>query len=204
MVKNNKRVARVASVALSAWVALTPVFALAEEEERSGIQLLVPALAELIPATIAFCIIFTLLSKFAWPMIVKMMTEREEKIQGDISAAEEAKEQAQANAQTYVERLAAAEREAAEIVAAAKREAEEERARILAKAQKDAAATVSKARDIMEAERRKAMVQLSGSVVDLSVEIAGKIIGNDLNDDQHRALAEKYLAEVGNVHDAQS
>jgi len=204
MVKNNKRAARVASAALSAWVALTPVLALAEEEERSGIQLLVPTLAELIPATIAFCIIFTQLSKLAWPMIVKMMTEREEKIQSDISAAEEAKEQAQANAQTYVERLAAAEREAAEIVAAAKREAEEERARILAKAQKDAAATVSKARDIMEAERRKAMVQLSGSVVDLSVEIAGKIIGNDLNDDQHRALAEKYLAEVGTVHDAQS
>ena len=41
------------------------------------------------------------------------------------------------------------------------------------------------------------MVELSGSVVDLSVEIAGKIIGNDLTDAEHRALAEKYLAEVG-------
>ena len=191
-----------AFVAFASSAAFAPVMALAEEEERSGIQLLVPSLAELIPATIAFCIIFTLMSKLAWPMIVKMMTEREEKIQGDLDAAEQAKDQARSDAQAYADRLAVAEREAADIIAAAKREAEEERSRILAKAQQDAAATIAKARDAVESERKKAMVQLSGSVVDLSVEIAGKIIGNDLDDAEHRALAEKYLAEVGNAHDA--
>ena len=34
-------------------------------------------------------------------------------------------------------------------------------------------------------------------MVDLSVEIASKIIGNDLSEDEQRRLAEKYLAEVG-------
>ena len=48
----------------------------------------------------------------------------------------------------------------------------------------------------MDSERRKATIELSNSVVDLSVEIASKIIGNDLTEDQQRRLAEKYLAEV--------
>ena len=34
-------------------------------------------------------------------------------------------------------------------------------------------------------------------MVDLSVEIASKIIGNDLSEAEQRKLAEKYLAEVG-------
>ena len=177
----------------------TPVAALAEEE-NTGIKLLMPNMAEFIPACVAFIIIFVILSKFAWPTILKMMEDREAKIQGDLDAAEQAKTQAEANAKAYEERLAAAEHEAAEIVAQAKRDAEEERARILAKAQKDAAATIAKARDAVESERKKALVQLSGSVVDLSVEIASKIVGDDLTDDQHRKLAERYLEEVGSTN----
>jgi len=177
----------------------TPVAALAEEE-NTGIKLLMPNMAEFIPACVAFIIIFVILSKFAWPTILKMMEDREAKIQGDLDAAEQAKTQTEANAKAYEERLAEAEREAAGIVAAAKREAEEERARILAKAQKDAAATIAKARDAVESERKKTLVQLSGSVVDLSVEIASKIVGENLTDEQHRKLAERYLAEVGSTN----
>ena len=68
---------------------------------------------------------------------------------------------------------------------------------MLARAQKEASAAVAKSRDALESERRKAMIELSGSVVDLSVEIAGKIIGDELTEDQQRKLAEKYLNEVG-------
>lgn len=178
-----------------------PTIALAEEE-NTGMMLLKPNMAEFIPACIAFLIIFIIMAKLVWPPVLKMMEERENKIQGDLDAAEEAKAQAQVDAKAYSDRLAAAEREAADIIAAAKRDAEAERSRILAKAQQDAVATIAKARDAVESERKKAMVQLSSSVVDLSVEIAGKIIGNDLDDAAHRALAEKYLAEVGSSHDA--
>ena len=45
------------------------------------------------------------------------------------------------------------------------------------------------------------MVELSDSVVDLSVEIAGKIIGDSLDEAGQRKLAEKYLEEVGSLND---
>jgi F-type H+-transporting ATPase subunit b len=57
--------------------------------------------------------------------------------------------------------------------------------------------TIARGKDVIDAERKRAMEDLSKSVIDLSVEIAGKIVGNDLSDDEHRALAAKYLQEVG-------
>lgn len=193
MAKNTYKVLAMGGAAL----ALLPTTALAEEEAGGGITLLVPAIAELVPACIAFLIIFIVMSKLVWPTVVKMMDDRENKILGDIDAAEKARDEAQANAKTSQEAIAEAQRQAADIIAAAKREAAEERAKILAAAQKDAADTIARGKDVVETERKRAMVELSKSVVDLSVEIAGKIIGNDLSDAQHRALAEKYLQEVG-------
>ena len=100
-------------------------------------------------------------------------------------------------AKGYEDKLVEAHREAEAIIAKAKKEAEEERSHVLAKAQREAADIIAKAHGAVDSERHKAMIELSGSVVDLSVEIATKIIGNDLSEAEQRKLAEKYLAEVG-------
>ena len=185
-----------ACAAASLLVAGMPALALAEEE-NTGMKLLLPNMSEFIPACIAFLIIYLIMAKVAWPPVMKMMQKREDKIQEDLDTAEQAKQEAVANVAASEERIRAAEREAVEIVAKAKRDAEDERSAILAKASADAAATIAKSKDAIEMERKKAMVKLSGSVVDLSIEIASKIIGEELNDEKHRALAERYLAEVG-------
>ena len=162
---------------------------------------LLPKPAEFIPALIAFLIIWFALAKLAWPSILGMMEKRQQKIQEDLEAAANEKADAEKEHREYQAQIAEARHEADEIIAKAKREAESERSRILAKAQEDAAATVAKAHDAVSSERRKAMIELSGSVVDLSVEIASKIIGNNLSEADQRKLAEKYLAEVGTGHD---
>ena len=193
-----RRAATIGGMSLAALLAI-PVPAYA-----AGADILLPKPAEFIPALIAFLIIWLILAKLAWPMIIGILDARQAKIEGDLKAAADAKDQAEENARTYEQRIYDAEREAADIIDAAKRSAEEERAEILAKAQREAAATIAKSRDAVEAERKKAMVALSGAVVDLPVEIASKIIGNDLAASQHRALAEKYLAEVGSSDANQS
>jgi F-type H+-transporting ATPase subunit b len=169
----------------------------------SGADILIPKPAEFIPSLIAFIVIWVLLAKLAWPSILKQLDERQQKIQGDIDAAEESRQKAAEDQEAYAEKLASAQAQADQIIADAKRQAEEERSRILAKAQEDASATIAKAHDAVDSERRKAMIELSSSVVDLSVDIASKIIGNDLSADDQRRLAEKYLEEVGKSDDDQ-
>ena len=97
--------------------------------------------------------------------------------------------------------VAQAQVKAADIVARARREAEEERAHIVSDAQAHAAGLMEKSRDAIANERHKATVELSGFVVDLSVEIASKIIGSGMTIEDQRKLAERCLEEVGAQHD---
>ena len=182
-----------AGAAIAAALAAVPTTALAESV---GADILIPKPAETIPMLVAFLIIVVILGKFAWPQIVKMMEKRQAKIQADLDAAEKSRIEAAEYAKTAEASIDAAHLEAEEIVAQAKKEAEGERAAILAKAQKESAELIAKSRGAIESERHKAMVELSSSVVDLAVEIAAKIIGDGLSEDQQRTLAEKYHAEV--------
>ena len=187
---------KVFSCALGVALAYFAAPAVALAETPSGADILLPKPAEFIPALIAFLIIWFVLAKLAWPSILGMMEKRQQKIQDDLDAADQARREAETNAEAYQTKIADAEREAEEIRSAARREAEEKRIEILAEAQKEAAATIAKAKDAVSNERKKAMIELSGQVVDLSVEIASKIIGNDLSQDAQRRLAERYLQEV--------
>ena len=174
----------------------TPVLAFAEES-AVGPDILIPKMAEFIPALIAFLVILVILSKLVWPSVLEMMEKRQQKIQDDLDAAERSKIEAAEEAKSYEAKILEAHHEADAIVAKAKKEAEEVRSAVLAKAQREAADIIAKAHGAVDSERHKAMIELSSSVVDLSVEIASKIIGNDLSEDEQRRLAEKYLAEVG-------
>ena len=179
----------------------SPAVALAEEEENTGMKLLIPNMAEFIPACVAFLIIWFLMAKFAWPMILKMMDDRERKIRDDLEAAEKAHAEADQAKAAIDEKLEEAQLKANEIIAEAKHDAEVLRADMIAKAQEESQTIIAKAHDVIDAERSKAMAELSGSVVDLSVEIASKVIGDGLDVEQQRALAIKYLSEVGSLND---
>lgn len=203
MYRSNKGIGLLgAPAALAAAVfALAPTPALAETP--SGADLLLPKMDEFVPALIAFIIIWVVLAKFAWPSVLNMMEKRQQKIQDDLDAAAQSKEAARKEREEHEALIADARRQADDIIAEAKREADEQRAELMAKAQQDAAAVVAKSHDAVNSERRKAMIELSSSVVDLSVEIAGKIIGDNLSVEEQRRLAEKYLAEVGSADDKQ-
>ena len=190
------RVVLTASGAVAAMLVTAPTPAFA-----AGADILIPKPAEFVPALIAFIVIWIIIAKVAGPSIMKMFDDRQAKIEGDLKAAEDAKIEAEASARESRDAVVAAQTEAADIVAAAKRQAEEERARIIAEAQTSAQGIIAKAHDAIDAERKKAMVELSGQVVDLSVEIASKIIGDALSNDEQEALAEKYLMEVGSLND---
>lgn len=177
---------------------------IARAEGISGADVLIPKPAEFIPALAAFLVIWIIMAKFIWPPVLKAMESRQQKIQDDLDAAEQSKLAGEKICEQYKANIAEAQKQADAIITEAKKDAESLRSQILAKAQEDASATIAKARDAAAAERKKAMVELSESVVDLSVEIAGKIIGGSLSDEQQRRLAEKYLHEVSASHEQQS
>jgi F-type H+-transporting ATPase subunit b len=172
----------------------------AAAEGGGGLATIVPKTADLIPALISFLIVYFLLAKFAWPSITGSLDKRAETIRESLEKADEARLEAERLLGEYQHQLAEARKEAAAVLAQAKSAAEVTRSELVAKAQTEAEEIVVKARQAIQAEKHAAIADLQKSVAELSIAVAGKLIGSELSDEQHLRVVEKYVAEAGSLN----
>ena len=193
---------------VKAWLAITGVAAsasfafpaLAFANEKTGVALILPDMVETIPMLIAFIILVIILAKFGWPMFEGMLEKRERTIAEALQKSEEARIEAERTLEEYKTQLADAKSQSAQIIAEAKETGEAVRADITKQAQEEAASMIEKAKAAIEAEKQAAMNELRTSVADLSVDVASRLVANDLSDDEHRQIIERYLNEAGSFH----
>lgn len=142
-------------------------------------------------------ILLILLTKFAWKPIMNAITEREAGIASAIAAAEAARKEMQ-NLQADNQRIlqeARAERDAM------MKDAREIKERMIADAKAEAQAQgekmIAQAKASIESEKNAAMAELKTQVAGLSLEIAEKILKNELsNRETQTNMVEKMLDEV--------
>jgi len=154
-------------------------------------------LDELIIGTVAFLLVFFALAKFAFPAINKTLEERADAIEGGIRRAQESQEEAAQLLESYKAQLAEARTEAAAIRA----QAQAEKATIIESAKSEAAtaaaAVTERASASIEAERAQAVASLRRDVSDLALTLAGKVVGETLQDDaKARATVDRFIAEL--------
>ena len=99
--------------------------------------------------------------------------------------------------QEYENKLAGARQEAADLVADAKRRADVAYADRMAQAEADAKQTAAEAEARIAAERGEMLRSARGEVARLAVMAATEVAGKRLDTDSDRALAEEFLAKVG-------
>lgn len=177
-----------------------PALAFAAEEESGGISAILPNMTEFIPMLVAFIVLLIILGKFGWPMFNGMLEKRENTIREALEKSEEARAESERVLQEYQKQLADAKAQAAQIVADAKATGDAVKADLTAKAQAEAAEIVEKARGAIEAEKKAAIAELRASVADTSVALTARLIGNDLNEDEHRKIIEHYVNEAGSFN----
>ena len=142
-------------------------------------------------------ILLVLLAKFAWRPIMDAITAREEGISNALAAAEAARKEMQ-NLQADNERIlqeARAERDAM------MKEAREIREKMIADAKTEAQVQgekmIEQAKATINSEKNAAMAELKAQVSGLSLEIAEKILKQELsNDAAQTTLVEKMLDDV--------
>jgi F-type H+-transporting ATPase subunit b len=169
------------------------------EHEREGIDLILPATAELIWGAICFVIVALILTKIAFPKLREAIEAREKKIQGDLESAENAKNEAQKQLDEYKKQLAEARGEANRIIEDARGAAEQVRKDIMARAEKDAEAVVARAQEQIQAERQRTIQELQSQIADLSIELAEKVVGRSLDGGSQRELVDAYIKEVAGM-----
>ena len=180
---------------------LTSAFpACAMASEKEGIAFLIPDMNEFIPMLVVFLIILVILGKFGWPVVDGIITKRTETIREALKKSEEAQAEAEITLAQYKKELADAKEQAAQIVADAKKTGEAVKADIQAQAQRESDAMIEKAKATIEAEKKAAISDLQGSIADISVDVAGRLIGQDLSDSEHRKIIERYVNEAGSLN----
>ncbi|HET8795823.1 MAG TPA: F0F1 ATP synthase subunit B [Arthrobacter sp.] len=167
---------------------------LATEHEVNPI---IPNVWEIVVVAIAFAILMYIVVKKVVPAYEKIYAERAEAIEGGIAKAEEAQAEATAALEEYKQQLTEARTEANRI----RDEARSEGAQILAdlkeKAASESARITEQAHVQIEAERAAAVTSLRAEVGTLATELAGRIVGEALTDDERSArVVDRFLADL--------
>ena len=147
--------------------------------------------------TVVFLVVLFILWKYGFPVIVKMVDERKAFIDESLKKAHEANERL-ANIQKEGESIL---QEAREKQAQILKEAAETRDAIVEKAQDKArsegARLLEEAKAAIEQEKKAAIADIREQVATLSVEIAEKVLKQNLKDDKSQMdLIDRMLDDV--------
>lgn len=146
---------------------------------------------------VIFVILLGLLYRLGYPSLLRMVEERERRIQKQLEDAEKANAEAQRLLEEHKKQIAAARNEAQDILAKAKTVSQKEREVLLAKAREEYDALLGRARKDIEAEKDKAILALRREAVELSIAAASRVIEANLDTDANRKLVTEFLDSLG-------
>lgn len=170
----------------------------AAEEGGHDLNPLIPASwFEVGLSLVVFGAIVWAIGKYAVPAFEKAYAERTAAIEGGLQKAAAAQAEATEALETYQAQLADARHEAARI----REEAREQGAAIVAEmreqAQAEASRITSTAHAQIEAERQQAVQQLRAEVGTLATTLAGRIVGESLDDEARQSrVVDRFIAEL--------
>jgi F-type H+-transporting ATPase subunit b len=145
---------------------------------------------------VTFILVTFVLYKVAWKPILAALDKREETIRKAQEDAAKIREELQRMEESRKRTQAKADSQARDIIAVARRAAEEAGHVIEEKARKEAQILVENAeRDIGKA-REKAVAILRKESAELSIALAGKLIGANLDDSKNRAMVNQMIDRI--------
>ena len=178
---------------------MTPVNIVAAAENP-----LLPALYDIIWSAVCLLIVFLVVWKYVLPAFNRTLDERAARIQGGIEKAERVQAEADQALAEYQKQLADGRAEAARLRAEAQEEGAQIIADMKAQAHTEADRIIESAQTQINAERQSAMVQLRSEVGTLATDLASRIVGESLTDDERSAnVVDRFIAGLESDSSAQ-
>jgi len=153
----------------------------------------------------AFALLFYLLAKYVIPPINRAMTNRQEAIRKEFADLDQARADANAAEAEFKAQIADARHEAARI----REEAREQGAQIVSEmrqqGESEKARIIDGAHTQIAAERQQAVASLRAEVGTLATTLAGRIVGESLEDDERSGrVVDRFLADLDALETSQS
>ena len=141
--------------------------------------------------------IFFVAKKFLFGPVMNIIQERQQEIDDLYAGANSAKDEAEALLNEYQEKLADARNTSDRMVKEAVARAQAREEDIIRKANAEAAAIMDKASADIALEKKKAINDAKDEIAGLSLAIAGKVVGRELNSHDQSALIDSFIDELG-------
>lgn len=154
------------------------------------------------PWTAAFTLantvaLFLVMKKFLFKPVMKVIEDRQQEIDEMYTQAGSAKENAVALEQTYKQKLSQATQTGEQIVKEATARGQARQEEIIRQANEEANAIRAKAEADIAREKKKALNDAKDELAGLAVDIAGKVVGHSLTDNDQAVLVDRFIEELG-------
>ena len=113
------------------------------------------------------------------------------------ASAGTAQQEAESLRAEYQQKLSAAQQTSERLVREAVARGQNREEEIIRKANEEAAAIMDKASADIAMEKKKALNDAKDEIAGLSLAIAGKVVGRELNSDDQSALIDRFIDELG-------
>ncbi|MEM1069620.1 MAG: F0F1 ATP synthase subunit B [Planctomycetota bacterium] len=137
--------------------------------------------------------VFAILGKFVWPVILNGLQAREQKIQGDLQAAEQANQEAKVLLADYQSKLDDAATQVQAMLAEARNDAESNKQKIVEEAKEEAERQRERAVADIETAKKVALSELAGQTSDMAISVAKQVVGRELKPEDHADLIRQAL-----------
>jgi len=149
---------------------------------------------------LTFLVLVGLLAKFAWRPLLEALERRQATIARALDDAKLAKQELERLQKESAEMMRQARIEAEAIIARSRTDADALREELKQKSRAEAAAIVKNAEQQITLETARAVQQIRHEAVNLSVEIASKILQRQVSREDNEALIEATLKQVEARH----
>ena len=149
---------------------------------------------------VTFLVLLTLLAKFAWGPLLQALESRQNAIRKSLDDAQQARQELERLNQESAQIIRQARVDAEAIVTKSRADAERLREEMKQKARSEADGIVKNAERQIQLETQRALQQIRHEAIDLSVQIASKLLQRNLTKEDNERLIEDALKQVEARH----
>ncbi len=145
---------------------------------------------------ITFLIGLVLLWLIAYKPLTAMFQARIDKIRGDLKAADDARQAMESKKKAYDEQMVKLSEQTQELLRQAAREGAKMREEIVSTAREQGEAILKRAEEVIAQEKSKAIKELRQEVLDISLRITEKVVGQMADPALQRNMVDKVFVEL--------
>ena len=136
------------------------------------------------------------LGKFAWSPLLKALQAREEHLEHVLYETERARNESESLLAEHRRLMADASSEVKTLLEKARQDAQINADQLLKAAQAEAESSRDRAKREIVVARDHALSEIWNTTADLAVSVAGKVLGKQIGDEDHRRLVENAIQEL--------